>query len=62
MYEELSPTMVPAPVNLSLVPVEELLKEVTRRLKIELIVLCDGEHRENMDEFIGEADIEETVD
>ena len=57
--------IVPKPMSLedlSLVPLDTLMREIVKRLGIELIVLVDRKGYDNMTEFIGDVDQEEIVE
>lgn len=53
---------VPMPVNLSLVPLEELMKEVVRRTGVEALLMVDTKNLKALEEIFHEfdVDVEET--
>lgn len=53
---------VPKPVNLSLVPLEELMKEVVRRTGVEALLMVDTKNLKALEEIFHEfdVDVEET--
>ena len=49
---------VPKPVNLSLVPLEELMKEVVRRTGVEALLMVDTKNLKALEEVFHEFDVD----